>query len=63
MEKCVEVIGTLNRLAILSESRSSRDLNVRFNMRWRTMSLKGQSFNFWKSSKERQEVSALRTTD
>ena len=29
-------------------------------MRWRTMSLKGQIFNFLKSSKERQEVSALR---
>ena len=29
-------------------------------MRWRTMSLKGQIFNFRKSFKERQEVSALR---
>ena len=29
-------------------------------MRWRTMSLKGQILNFWKSSKERQEMSALR---
>ena len=29
-------------------------------MRWQKMSLKGQIFNFWKSSKEQQEVSALR---
>jgi len=29
-------------------------------MRWPTMSLKGQIVNFWKSSKERQEVSVLR---
>ena len=29
-------------------------------MRWRTMTLKGQIFNSWKSFKGRQEVSVLR---
>ena len=53
-------LGLLNRLAILSGNRSLSVLKLRFNVRWQTMSLKGQIFNFWKSSKERQEASVLR---